>query len=180
MSSPGKISFAEFAAKVAAEQEDGFVWSDLLRFDYDAPKERVALVSWCDERVDEHGEVFEGCWRVIMAGEGRRWSELHDWGVLYFGEPPWRRSQVLRVVGRLGSVEAAVKALAKPAPDFVYSFGMRRRRRRWLAQVAGVWRRRLLLRCCRGRAHRRMCRSARVGGARGGRFRASCSEESEA
>lgn len=122
MSSPGKISFAEFAAKVAAEQEDGFVWSDLLRFDYDAPKERVALVSWCDERVDEHGEVFEGCWRVIMAGEGRRWSELHDWGVLYFGEPPWRRSQVLRVVGRLGSVEAAVKALAKPAPDFVYSF----------------------------------------------------------
>lgn len=79
-------------------------------------------MSWCDDRVDEHGEVTEGQWRVIMAGDGRRWSELHDWGVLYFGEPPWRGSQVLRVVGRLGSVEAAVSALAKPGPDFAYAF----------------------------------------------------------
>lgn len=136
MSKPGSIGYAEFAAKVAADEEDAFTWSDLARFDYDAPRARCALVSWCDERVDEFGEVFAGHWRIVQAGDARRLSELHDWGVMFFGEPPWRRSQVVHVVGRLGSIEAAVKALAKPAPDFVYEFD-------WKAPVAPVAARRV-------------------------------------
>lgn len=122
LSDDRKISFAEFAAKIAAEEEEVFRWRDLDRFDYDPPKERVALVSWCDEFVDKHGEVHAGFWRIIMAGDSRRWDELHDWGVLNFGEPPWRRSQVVSCVGRLGSLELFVKAMAGPSPDFVYSF----------------------------------------------------------
>lgn len=117
-----KISYAEFAAKVAAEEEEVFVWSDLDRFDYDPPKERCALVSWRDESVDEDGEVHAGFWKIIQAGDSRRFSELHDYGVLFFGEPPWRRSCVVSVFGRLGSLEAAVKARVAPSDDFVYSF----------------------------------------------------------
>lgn len=116
------ISYSEFAAKISAEEEEVFLRSDLDRFEYDAPKERVALVSWCDERVDEHGEVFDGHWKVIMAGDSRKWDALHDWGVLNFGLPPWKRSAVVSVVGRLGSLETFVKDMAKPGPDFVYSF----------------------------------------------------------
>lgn len=116
------IPYSEFAQAVADEDEDRFEWSDLQRFDYDAPKERCALVSWRLPGVDAFGEARPGHWVIVMAGDAKRWSELHDWGVLHFGDPPWRRSQVIRVVGRLGSVEAAVKALAEPAPDFLYAF----------------------------------------------------------
>jgi len=116
------------ALDVDAMLEDGtledLTRADLERMDYDPPKERCALVTWRSERVDEFGEVFPGCWSCEMAGDAKRWRELHTWGVLMFGDPPWRRSQVLRVVGRLGSVEAAVKALPAPGVDFGYSFSV--------------------------------------------------------
>lgn len=96
--------------------------ADLERMDFDPPKERCALVSFVAEHVDAYGEVHAPCWRIQMAGDTNRWRELHTWGVLLFGDPPWRRSQVVRVAGRLGSLEAAVAALPVPGVDFVYSF----------------------------------------------------------
>lgn len=116
------IGLAEFEAMFDAGKLDTLTRKDLDRLDYDPPKERVALVSWCAERSDDDGEVFPGFWRVVMAGDGRRFDELHDWGVLQFGKPPWKRSAVVRVVGRLGSVEAFVAAMAEPGPSFVYDF----------------------------------------------------------
>lgn len=116
------ISWSEFSAAIADEDEERFVRSDLERFDYDPPKERCALVSWCSATVNDFGETVAPFWRVIMAGDAKRWNALHEWGVLNFGEPPWRGSQVVRVVGRLGSLERAVAALAPPGPEFVYEF----------------------------------------------------------
>lgn len=107
------ISFQEFADKVELDDLDGFTRADLERFDYDPPKERVALVAWSEP---------QSVWRVVLAGDAKRWSELHDWGVLFFGDPPWRRSQCVRVVGRLGSVEAFVSGLAAPGGEFSYVF----------------------------------------------------------
>lgn len=95
---------------------------DLDKIEYDAPKVRFALVSWRDDVVDARtGEVEDGRW-IIVRASGQVGHDLHDWGVLFFGLPPWRRSQVLRVFGRLGSVEKAVSELAKPAADFSYGF----------------------------------------------------------
>lgn len=122
MSRADAVARAQHELELEERQEEPRRWSDLARLDYDAPKERLALVSWCGEVVDHFREVRPAHWRVVMAGDASRWSYLHDWGVLCFGPPPWRRSQVLRVVGRLGSVEAAVKALAAPSIDFAYSF----------------------------------------------------------
>lgn len=114
------------ALDVEAMLEDGtleaLTRADLERMDYDPPKERVALVCWRAEHVDEYGEVVAGHWSIEMAGDVRRWRELHTWGVLLFGDPPWRRSQVISVVGRLGSIEAAARAMVEPLPEFSYVF----------------------------------------------------------
>lgn len=116
------------ASDIDAMLEDGTLkdlkWSDLERMEYDPAKERCALVVWRAECVDEHGEVFAGHWHIEMSGDVKRYYELHTWGVLLFGDPPWRRSQVISVFGRLGSVEAAVKALSAPGEDFVYAFSL--------------------------------------------------------
>lgn len=82
-------------------------------FDYDAPRRRLALAYWV--RADR-------CWRVFEGGGSAQWSHLHRVGELVFGPSPWARALVLPVFGRLGSVEAAVSALAAPGPDFRYFF----------------------------------------------------------
>lgn len=87
--------------------------SDLERFDYDPPRERLALVVWS-----------RGSWVVHQGGSARDWSWLHRTGVLLFGASPWRRAQVVGVVGRLGSVEAAVSALPAWSASFSYEFEM--------------------------------------------------------
>lgn len=107
------ISSAEFFAKAERDELVEFKRRDLVRFDYDPPKERVALISW------HHAGAL---WRVIAAGDARRWVELHDLGLVLFGPSPWRSSCVLRVTGRLGSVEAAVSRLGVPDPSFSYAF----------------------------------------------------------
>lgn len=89
--------------------------SALDRFDYDPPKERAALV------------VFSpalSAWSIVAADAVSRVEALHRQGCLLFGRPPWRSAAVLRVFGRLGSVEAAVSALARPGADFEYSFAV--------------------------------------------------------
>lgn len=116
------ISLAVFDQLFEDGKLEELTREDLERMDYDPPKERVALVSWRAERVGELGELEPAHWHIEMAGDVKRWRELHTWGVLFFGDPPWRRSQVLTVFGRLGSIEAAVKALASPAPEFRYDF----------------------------------------------------------
>lgn len=91
-------------------------------YDYDPVVERVGLLTWQGESVDEFGEVRPGRWSVELSGKAKRLDELHDWGVLLFGPPPWRRSCVIRVSGRLGSLEAAAAALPAPAAGFEYAF----------------------------------------------------------
>ena len=81
-------------------------------FDFDPPRERCALLSW---------SAASG-WSVVGAGSSSRHLELQDLGALLFGAPPWRRATVIRVLGRLGSIEAAAAALPAPGPDFLYSF----------------------------------------------------------
>lgn len=107
------ITFAEFAAKVADDEEDFYTRADLARFDYDPPKERCALVTWSSSG---------SCWKLIEGGDASRFEKLHDVGVMMFGLPPWRRSCVLRCVGKLGFVEQCIAELAPPGPDFVYAF----------------------------------------------------------
>lgn len=118
----GRLSALDIEAMLEDGTLEDLCRSDLERMDYDPPKDRVALVCWRAEHVDVYGERVAGHWSIEMAGDVKRWRELHTWGVLLFGDPPWRRSQVISVVGRLGSVEAAVKAMAEPSPDFRYVF----------------------------------------------------------
>lgn len=82
-------------------------------FDYDAPRRRLALCYW---------RPSVGRWCVERGGSHHAWTELHVVGELLFGPSPWRRACVLPVFGRLGSVEAAVSALAEPGPAFAYVF----------------------------------------------------------
>lgn len=116
------IGYAEFAAAVAAEEVERFTFGDLDRFDYDPPKMRVALVSWIGEFVDEWGEVHSPRWSLIAGREARELPKLQDYGRMLFGDPPWKRSQILEVIGRLGSVEAAIAALVPPGTEFRYDF----------------------------------------------------------
>lgn len=83
------------------------------RLDFDPPRRRLALCTWSGSR---------RCWLLERASGVHGWTELHTLGEMLFGESPWRRSLVLRVFGRLGSVEAAVARLAPPSPSFVYEF----------------------------------------------------------
>lgn len=107
------ITYAEFADLAEGDGIYKLRRSDLERFDYDPPKERCALVTW---------EPLVRRWCVLRGGDAKRLDDLHDEGVLLFGPPPWRRSAIVFVVGRLGSVEAFVAAMAEPGPDFVYEF----------------------------------------------------------
>ena len=118
----GRLSALDIEAMLEDGTLEDLRRSDLERMDYDPPKERVALVCWRAEHVDSYGERIAGHWSIEMAGDHKRWRELHTWGVLLFGDPPWCRSQVISVVGRLGSIEAAVKAMAPPSPEFSYVF----------------------------------------------------------
>lgn len=118
------IGLEEFAEVAESERLDRYSRADLGRFDYDPVRVRCALVTFGDPQnvASLVGEAVEPRWTVVMAGNSRRWSELHAWGVLFFGDPPWRRSQVISVTGRLGSVEAAVRALPAPGDDFSFVF----------------------------------------------------------
>lgn len=86
---------------------------DLAAFDYDAPRRRLALVYFARR---------DGCWRVERGGGVQSWTELHVVGEMLFGDSPWRSAAVVAVFGRLGSVEAAVAALAPPDVGFAYAF----------------------------------------------------------
>lgn len=118
------IGLDEFATVAETERLDRYSRADLGRFDYDPVRVRCALVTFgAPQNVAALlGERGEPVWSVVMAGNSRRWSELHAWGVMFFGDPPWRRSQVISVTGRLGCVEAAVRALAVPGPEFSFMF----------------------------------------------------------
>ena len=37
-------------------------------------------------------------WRIVRAGDAKRWKEFHRWGVLLFGDPPWKGSQVFSML----------------------------------------------------------------------------------
>lgn len=104
-------------------------------FDYDAPRRRLALC-YCGRA--------DGVWRVERGADYRAWTDLHVVGELLFGPSPWRRSCVLAVFGRLGSVQAAVSALAEPSPDFAYTFGFeeveeRGKLRLRARRIRGLW-----------------------------------------
>lgn len=86
---------------------------DFSRVDHDAPRRRLALVYWSSA---------EGRWLRERGAGVQGWTELHVVGEALFGPSPWRRSCVLPVYGRLGSVEAAVAALRPPSPSFEYVF----------------------------------------------------------
>jgi len=103
----------EYLVDDAGEGVDHLRRSDLERFVYDPPKERVALVRWSSA---------SSCWFCERGGDSREWKQLHEFGEVLFGPPPWRRAQVLRVFGRLGSVEACIAALPPCGPDFSYGF----------------------------------------------------------
>lgn len=81
--------------------------------DYDPVRERIALV-W-----------FGGSpprWNIVEAGAHGRREKLLDLGVLYFGLPPWRRSCVVSVTGRLGELERFVSVMPPPEASFEFTF----------------------------------------------------------
>ena len=121
----GSIGAFEFDGMIEDGSAKELTLGDLGRFQFDTPKARVALLSWCGEYVDHFGEVVAAHWRIVRAGDAKRWKEFHRWGVLLFGDPPWKGSQVFQHVGGLKKGEAledVVKALPAPSADFEYGF----------------------------------------------------------
>lgn len=92
---------------------EGTIAAYCRTLDFDAERRRLALCYWSPR---------ERRWLIERAGGFSDWTALHVLGSMLFGDSPWRRSQVLRVFGRLGSVEATVARLVEPSCDFVYDF----------------------------------------------------------
>lgn len=92
------------------------------RFDFDAPKERLALVTW--KRRREVGlwkdTYHEFRWEIVEMRSSSHLADLERIGLLYFGRPPWRKSQIVAVIGGSGSIEAAVALLPAPLADFEF------------------------------------------------------------
>jgi len=83
------------------------------KFDHDAPRRRLALLTW---------SARDLAWKVERGSGSHGWTELHVLGEMLFGPSPWRRSCVCRVFGRLGSIEAMAAAKPAPGPSFEYAF----------------------------------------------------------
>jgi len=81
--------------------------------DYDPVKERLALVTFSGDPPR---------WSVVIGGGPAKREALLDFGVLYFGPPPWRSSCLLSVTGRLGELERVLREMPRPDAEFSFTF----------------------------------------------------------